>query len=385
MTNPETSRRSRSPRPKTKRPPRNAKVARQTIVLEEPLSIMTKDWAVPRGDIEAKVHRSAEQRQGEVNNKKNNGKVPRPMNSFMLYRSAYAERVKEYCKEGNHQIISRITGASWAMEPQEIKELYEKYADIDRQNHQKAHPDYKFAPNKHGPASKKRNRRDDEDDPTDWEDRDYDAGSRGSKRTRHGQSVESRSHSSTPFETIRQPNYGAVPLGHHMNPSSYHASNPRSVPPVYPVGIDDHYLEQWATQYGENIEDIHVRTVQHPGIASYGPMDDQSLVGLPHGALPIHVQQHPGYGMPQPRHINSLDPRLEQYGAHDFHVQYDDPARPLEPQYEYGQDEILAAPPYGYPEASIHPGMATLTSPGGPWDQPLPGADFDEELGKWPV
>lgn len=305
----------------------------------------------------------------------------------MLYRSAYAERVKEYCKEGNHQIISQITGASWAMEPRETKELYENYANIDRQNHQKAHPDYKFAPNKNGPASRKRKGRDDEDDHTDWEDRDYEAGSSGTKRTRYGQSVESRSHSSTPFETVRQPNYGAMPIGHHANPSSYQASNPRSIPPAYPVDLDDHYYEQWATPYGNNIEDVHVRRVQHPGTISYGPMDDQSLIGLPHAGLSSHVQQQYGYGMPQQEHMNPLDPRLEQYGAHNPYAQYGavDQARPLEPQYDYGQEDIFAAAQYGYPEAGAHPGMATLTSPRGPWDQPLPGADFDEELGKWPV
>jgi HMG (high mobility group) box len=348
---------------------------------------MTKDWAIPLGDVEAKVNRSAEQRQGEVHSKKNNGKVPRPMNSFMLYRSAYAERVKEYCKEGNHQIISQITGASWAMEPQEIKEMYEKYADLDRQNHQKAHPDYKFAPNKNGPASRKRKARDDDDDePTDWEDRDYQGSSTYTKRTRYGHSVESRSLSSTPFEPMRQPVYGLVAGGHHMNRSSYEASNPRSVPPAYPVDVDDHYWEQWATPYGDNIENVHVRRVQHPGTISYGTMDDQSLVGLPLGGRQSQIQPQSGYGMPQPIHMNPLDPRLEQYGVHDPYLQYGmgGPANSLEPQqYDYGQEDVLATPQYEYPEASTHPGMATLTSPGATWNQPLPGADFDEELGRW--
>ena len=334
--------------------------------------------------MEAKVHRSAEQRQKEVNNKKNNGKVPRPMNSFMLYRSAYAERVKEFCKEGNHQIISQVTGASWSMEPHEIKEMYEKYADIDRQNHQNAHPDYKFAPNKNGPAGRKRKGREEDDEATDWEDREYEA---GSKRTRYGRSVESRSHSSTPFEPTRQPNYDAVPVDRHANPSSYHASNPRSVPPVYPVDIDGHYYEQWATPYRSNIEDVHVRRVHHPSTISYGPIEDQSLVGLPNGGLPKHIQQHSGYGMPQSVQMDPLDPRLERYGAQDPYLQYDlvDPAPAFEPEYDYGQEDVFATQPYGYPEASAHPGMATLTSPRGPWNQPLPGADFDEALGKWPI
>lgn len=385
-----TSRRSRLPKPKAKRPPRNANDSRRIIELAEPLSILTKDWTVPLGDIAAKVHRSAEQRQGEVKNKKNGGKVPRPMNSFMLYRSAYAERVKEFCKEGNHQIISQVTGASWGMEAQEVKQLYEKYAEIDRQNHQKAHPDYKFAPNKNGPASRKRKGRDDEDDNTDWEDRDYEASSSRSKRTRNGQSVESRSHSSTPFEGISHPSYGPGPIGHHHNASSFHASNPRSIPPlVYPVDFDDHYYEQWSTPYGSNnIEDIHVRRVQHPSTIAYAPMDDQSLVGLPHGSITSHPQQNIDYGMPQSIHMNPLDPRLEQYGPHDPYAPYEaiEVAHPLEQGYDYGQDDIFSTRPYGYPvEEAVHPGMATLTSPRGTWDQPLPGSDFDEELGKWSV
>jgi hypothetical protein len=104
------------------------------------------------------------------------------------------------------------------------------------------------------------------------------------------------------------------------------------------------------------------------------------------------MQPQDGYGMPQPQqiHMSALDPRLEQYGgAHDPYAQYDDMAdpasRPLEPQYDYGQDGIFEAAAYGYPDATAHPGMATLMSPRGPWDQPMPGADFDEELGKWPI
>ncbi len=134
----------------------------RTIALDEPLSVMTKDWPVPLGDSHAKVHRSAEQRLAEVNNK-NNGKVPRPLNAFMLYRCAYTERVKEYTKEDNCQIISQVTGASWSMESHEVKELYQTYAEIDKQNHQKAHPHYKFTPAPKRPANKKRKHRDVDD------------------------------------------------------------------------------------------------------------------------------------------------------------------------------------------------------------------------------
>ncbi|KAF7506919.1 hypothetical protein GJ744_011160 [Endocarpon pusillum] len=100
----------------------------RTIALDKPLSVITKDWPVPLDDTYAKVHRSAEQRRAEVNNK-NNGKVPRPVNAFMLYRSAYAKRVKEYAGENGGKIVSRITGVSWSMESHEVKELYQNSAE----------------------------------------------------------------------------------------------------------------------------------------------------------------------------------------------------------------------------------------------------------------
>ncbi|ERF76855.1 hypothetical protein EPUS_07645 [Endocarpon pusillum Z07020] len=156
----------------------------RTIALDKPLSVMTKDWPVPLGDTYAKVHRSAEQRQAEVNNK-HNGKVPRPLNAFMLYRSTYAERVKEYTGENNAQIVSQITGASWSMESREVKELYEEYAEIDKQNHQKAHPHYEFKPVPKRPANKKRKDRDVDDcqaHSMERKDRDYEAGSSRNKR-----------------------------------------------------------------------------------------------------------------------------------------------------------------------------------------------------------
>jgi hypothetical protein len=76
------------------------------------------------------------------------GKVPRPMNSFMLYRSAYAERTKQWFMQNNHQHVSKISGRSWAMEPQEIRNQFDAWAKIERANHQVAFPNYKFSPSK---------------------------------------------------------------------------------------------------------------------------------------------------------------------------------------------------------------------------------------------
>ncbi|KAI5296163.1 hypothetical protein KEM52_005367 [Ascosphaera acerosa] len=128
-----------------------------TPELTAPLSELTKHMThIPVRDMEAHAHRSLEVRLKEV--EKKNGKIARPMNSFLLYRSAYAERTKEWCSKNNHQIVSRVSGASWPLETPEIREKYEQLAIIERENHKKAHPDYKFSPNKATSAALKRKR-----------------------------------------------------------------------------------------------------------------------------------------------------------------------------------------------------------------------------------
>jgi hypothetical protein len=114
--------------------------------LDAPLSELTKSSSIPIKDTNAWVNRSIEERHAESARKL--GKVPRPMNSFMLYRSAYAERTKQWFMQNNHQHVSKVSGRSWAMEPQEIRNQFDNWAKIERANHQLAFPNYKFSPSK---------------------------------------------------------------------------------------------------------------------------------------------------------------------------------------------------------------------------------------------
>lgn len=107
--------------------------------------------------MQAWVNRPAEERQKEA--AKRNGYITRPMNSFMLYRSAYAERTKAWCAENNHQVVSSVSGESWPLEPPEVREFYNELAKIERINHQNAHPDYKFSPSKPGYAGSNKKRK----------------------------------------------------------------------------------------------------------------------------------------------------------------------------------------------------------------------------------
>lgn len=115
--------------------------------LTDPLSILTRDMITPPvRDMEAFVSRSAETRRAETAARK--GKVARPMNSFMLYRSAYSERTKEWCREKNHQIVSTVMGESWVLESDEVKDWFGELAKREREEHQRVFPDYKFKPGK---------------------------------------------------------------------------------------------------------------------------------------------------------------------------------------------------------------------------------------------
>jgi len=143
---------SSSAKPRVSRAPR---IQRRSKKLKErskpnvtaPLSKSTKHMThIPLRDMESWVHRPIKIRMQEV--AKRNGRVARPMNSFMLYRSAYAERAKQLITETNHQKVSEAAGESWKIESREIREKYELLASIEKSNHLKAHPGYKFSPSK---------------------------------------------------------------------------------------------------------------------------------------------------------------------------------------------------------------------------------------------
>ncbi|KAL4989071.1 hypothetical protein BDW68DRAFT_176191 [Aspergillus falconensis] len=150
---PSPARRQSASRARVSRSPRQRRRAKNRsntdlgFVLTEPLSVLTKDMThVPLKDMESHVNRPIEERLADT--AKNDGKIPRPMNSFMLYRSAYANRVKEYFRQQNHQVVSSASGASWNKETPEIRAKYERLAVIEKRNHLKAYPGYKFTPAK---------------------------------------------------------------------------------------------------------------------------------------------------------------------------------------------------------------------------------------------
>ncbi|EGU84729.1 hypothetical protein HZS61_000433 [Fusarium oxysporum f. sp. conglutinans] len=176
---------SRSPAVKTGRVQKRSraeKAKNATNMLSKPLSEAARDFPdIHVSDIEAFVSRPTEERLSETSRNKKAGQIKRPMNAFMLYRKAYQEVAKTQCSQNNHQHVSKVCGAAWVLEPAQIKENFDQWARIERVNHQRAHPGYKFTPSK--PRKVKR----DGDGNDDYSDNDSDwNGGRGRKsRFRH--------------------------------------------------------------------------------------------------------------------------------------------------------------------------------------------------------
>jgi hypothetical protein len=97
-------------------------------------------------DIESYVHRSQRERKDEVAMSKTASRIKRPLNAFMLYRKVYQKHVKKHFTINNHRFVSQLCGASWALEPGYIRRKYTEWAMVERDNHAKTWPGYKFSP-----------------------------------------------------------------------------------------------------------------------------------------------------------------------------------------------------------------------------------------------
>ncbi|KAJ5306569.1 hypothetical protein PENANT_c031G11292 [Penicillium antarcticum] len=81
-------------------------------------------------------------------------KIPRPPNSFILYRQANHHAVKDANPNITNNEISRILGARWKNESEEVRQRYIILADDLKKRHSLAHPDYQYTPRR--PSERKR-------------------------------------------------------------------------------------------------------------------------------------------------------------------------------------------------------------------------------------
>jgi hypothetical protein len=310
--------------------------------LTAPLSILTASLdQVPVKNMEKWVNRSAETRRMEA--EKRNGYITRPMNSFMLYRSAYAERAKSWCAQGNHQVVSSVAGESWPLEPPEIRELYNEYAKIERINHQNAHPTYKFSPSKTASAVASRKRKtefSDEEEPSDLEDAEWAPGSgrfrnRQTRRLERALSYGSNGINGDFFDRSFGPNSSG------MNRSSWEMTNKgRPMPiPMHTDPYNQYY--QTAAYPGMSMgssytDDLRMRRMGTPASSVHYPSNQ--LLGLPSGNSedPMQrLQSHVG----TPFDEGQLDPMLLAYdGGNHSDI---DPAALQQNVYRNGHSDML--------------------------------------------
>ena len=162
----------------------------------------------------------------------NSGKIKRPMNSYIMYRKVYQERVKEYSKESNHQTISRLVSSSWEQESTELREKFAEYAQVERENLMKAHPGYKFQPKSKMPKKRKGDGLSD-DEPSDLDDSD---GEWGAPKYRRNRAKYARRVDEDPamLESdifgSRESSYGPWDDGYQQ--AAYQGVNPGRPPPV---------------------------------------------------------------------------------------------------------------------------------------------------------
>ncbi|KAI9839945.1 MAG: hypothetical protein M1819_000137 [Sarea resinae] len=329
-------------KPRTTKVPRMRKAAKQGKAdkrkvpkLEAPLSVLTKDYNhIPVRDMKAWVNRSIEVRRQEV--EKLNGYIKRPMNSFILYRSAFAERTKLWCLQNNHQVVSSVSGESWPMEPVSVRDEYNEMARVERINHQDAHPGYKFCPSKAQTANRKRKQSSDleEDEHSDLDDGDSEWG-RSSQRQlrtkpkkRQIKEVEYAASSGSGDDSwqdgsgFNTPGY--VFLNEGPQKSSYQANNPGKPLPTAMSAVDMPGQYYQTTVHPNaavpNVEDVRIRRTETPGMLYGGT---PPLLGLPGGSHYDLMQPQPyrtsnGFATDQ----SQVDPLLLAYDS--SHLAYTD-------------------------------------------------------------
>ncbi|KAI8936420.1 hypothetical protein NX059_006827 [Plenodomus lindquistii] len=287
----------------------------KTPKLTAPLSILTKELLhIPVKNMEEWVNRPADIRRKEA--EKRNGYITRPMNSFMLYRSAYADRAKSWCLQNNHQIVSSVAGESWPLEPTEIRELYNEYAKIERINHQNAHPTYKFSPSKTAVPARKRRSEWSDEEPSDLDDGEWAPGS-GRSRSRQAKRIEqsmSFPQGGLGMDEYLEPRFG--PNRHGVNTSSWEMTNEgRQMPmPIAHNELYNQYYQSAAYQQpmymNEYAEDNRMRRIDTP-VASVSFESDNSLLGLPGGTADL-MQQYSSHRN-TPFEDGQVDPMLLGY------------------------------------------------------------------------
>lgn len=80
--------------------------------------------------------------------KSRKGNIPRPQNPFVIYRRNTQSRLVNNHPKLSRELgfISKYASDSWKKEPQYVREIFEKIADLAKEAHKKIYPTYKYKP-----------------------------------------------------------------------------------------------------------------------------------------------------------------------------------------------------------------------------------------------
>ncbi|KAG5930016.1 hypothetical protein E4U42_003319 [Claviceps africana] len=115
-----------------------------SLHLDQALSESAKQYPDDFIDPVAYACRSVEERRQKSFEE---GKVSRPLNSYMLYRKAYQQVARRVIRKDQQQSASQTVGTSWTkLECDEIKSKFRALAKIDHEKHLEAFPSYRYTP-----------------------------------------------------------------------------------------------------------------------------------------------------------------------------------------------------------------------------------------------
>ncbi|KAI8369831.1 high mobility group box domain-containing protein, partial [Choanephora cucurbitarum] len=73
-------------------------------------------------------------------------KIPRPLNSFMIFRLEKQREITQLCPGANHRDMSKIISKWWHELPAEEKQVYIDQAAKTKKEHIMKYPGYKYRP-----------------------------------------------------------------------------------------------------------------------------------------------------------------------------------------------------------------------------------------------
>ncbi|OBZ91696.1 HMG-box protein STE11 [Choanephora cucurbitarum] len=185
--------------------------------------------------------------------------IPRPVNSFISFRTEKQALIRKFCPTANHREISKITARWWRTAEAKDKEVFIKKAATAKVEHSKKYPDYVFSPKSKNPRKPRK------------------SSSRKPKRTLCTDMDPPANSTST--QLVRASNESAPPFGDYAVFQDKETYNDRIVYPgayqIWPYGVNAQF-SGFSNQYYDLLPS-HNNNYEIPDTAiypSYMPYDD---------------------------------------------------------------------------------------------------------------